>query len=61
MTNRGSLITLGSMVLLGGILPTTSRAIAEPGGRAPAHPIAAAKLSAPLHGSLTGSKIVRSG
>jgi hypothetical protein len=52
MTNRGPLITLGSAVLLGGILLATNQAIAKPEGPAPAHPAAAAKPSAPLRGSV---------
>src|SRR5215472_12116032 len=54
MTNRGPLITLGSVVLLGGILLATNQAIAKPEGPAPAHPVAAAKPSAPLHALFEG-------
>jgi hypothetical protein len=54
MTNRGPLITLGSVVLLGGILLATNQAIAKPEGPAPAHPVAAARPSAPLHALFEG-------
>jgi hypothetical protein len=54
MTNRGPLLTLGSVVLLGGILLATNQAIAKPEGPAPAHPAAAAKPSAPLHALFEG-------
>jgi len=42
------------VVLLGGILLATNQAIAKPEGPAPAHPVAAAKPSAPLHALFEG-------
>ena len=45
---------MGSVVLLGGILLATNQAIAKPESPAPAHPVAAAKPSAPLHALFEG-------
>jgi hypothetical protein len=54
MTNRGPLITLGSVVLLGGILLATNQAIAKPEGSVTGHAVAAAKPSPPLHALFEG-------
>jgi hypothetical protein len=56
MSNRGPLITLGSVVLLGGIFLATNSAVAKPEAPAatPAHQAAASRPSIPLHALYEG-------